>query len=82
MELRETVDGMLSDDYRERFVAEYQQLDIRQEKLTDLLSKMDAGELEFEPDCPRRLLQEQASLQSKLKLVMMERAACEGIKLP
>ena len=32
-ELKDTVDGMLSTDYKERFVAEYQQTKIRYEKL-------------------------------------------------
>lgn len=80
MELKDTVDGMLSEDYAERFKAEYNQLCIRFDKLKDMLEKRDRGELEFEPDCPRRLWVEQLSLMSKLKLVMIERAACEGIK--
>lgn len=29
MELKDTINGMLSNDYKERFVAEYQQTEIR-----------------------------------------------------
>ena len=34
-ELKETIDGMTSDNYAERFVAEYNQTKIRHEKLKD-----------------------------------------------
>ena len=36
MELYETIEGMTSTDYRERFKAEYRQTKIRYEKLKDL----------------------------------------------
>ena len=37
MELEDTIDGMLSDDYKERLKAEYQQVDIRVGKLLNYL---------------------------------------------
>lgn len=82
MELNETIDGMVSDDYKERFVAEFQQLEIRFSKLYDMLQKWDSGDLNFEPTCPRKLLLEQLSIMSKLKVIMRERAGLEGIELP
>lgn len=45
MVLEETVEGMLSKDYEERFVAEYQQLLIRYEyeRLKKMLDDWDKG---------------------------------------
>lgn len=79
MELKETMENMMSDDYKERFIAEVQQNRIRKEKLCDMLAKHAAGELNFQPTCPIRILEEQAKLMGQLELVYMERAACEGI---
>ena len=42
-ELKDTVDGMLSTDYRERFVAEYQQTKIRYEKLKAFCNRVEAA---------------------------------------
>ena len=60
MELKDTVEMMQSEDSKERFKAEYYQLEIRTEKLKAMLDKWDAGELSFKPTCPRkhRLLRE------------------------
>ena len=40
MELKDTVDLMLSEDYRDRFKAEYQQVKIRKEKLEAYIKKI------------------------------------------
>lgn len=40
-ELKETVELMLSNDYKERFKAEYYQLKIRIDRLDNMLSKME-----------------------------------------
>ena len=40
-ELKETVELMLSNDYKERFKAEYYQLKIRIDRLYNMLSKME-----------------------------------------
>ena len=40
---------MTSDDYKDRFRAEYQQTKIRYDKLHKMLIKYDAGTLPFEP---------------------------------
>ena len=42
MELKDTIIGMTSADYKERFKAEYQQVKIRYTKLKALLNKWDA----------------------------------------
>lgn len=40
MELKDTVKGMLSENYKERFVAEYQQTKIRYKKLKYFCDRM------------------------------------------
>lgn len=49
MELKDTVESMLSEDYKERLVAEYQQVGIRIEKLREFLFKMEHGQLYCTP---------------------------------
>ena len=53
MELKDTIEMMVSDDYKERFRAEYYQLVIRYNKLKAMIEKWDNGTLEFKPTCPR-----------------------------
>lgn len=79
MELKDTVENMLSDDYKKRFRAEYDQLMIRRGKLEAILANWD--NLDFEPSCPKRVLQEQATLFTRLMYLYQERAKCEGIEL-
>lgn len=81
MELKDTVEGMLSPDYKERFKAEYQQLKIRQNKLSNMLWRYSEGFLKFKPTCPLSLLDEQVELMDKLLNVYKWRAQIEGIDL-
>lgn len=53
MELRDTIDMMESEDYKERFKAEYYQVAIRCYKLRAMLDKWDRGVLDFKLSCPR-----------------------------
>ena len=53
MVLSNTVDKMLSEDYKERFIAEYQQLSIRHDGLKKMLDNWDKENLNFIPTCPR-----------------------------
>lgn len=41
MELKDTVNSMLSEDYRERFIAEYWQVKIRYDRLKAFIDKID-----------------------------------------
>lgn len=59
MELLDTVNLMKSDDYKDRFRAEYYQLKIRYDKLRDMLDKWDKGELCFTPTCTREIYNQQ-----------------------
>lgn len=81
MELRDTIALMESADYKERFKAEYYQLEIRYRKLDRMIKDYEAGTLDFEPTCNIRMLKEQRDLMGKLLGVLELRAEIEGIML-
>ena len=80
-ELKNTVEGMLSADYKERFKEEYQQVEIRYDKLACMLDKHSRGMLEFEPTCPIDLLEEQHEAMGGYIDCLKRRAIIEGIDL-
>lgn len=80
-DLKSTVDMMISDDYKERFKAEYHQLVIRFGKLRAMLEKWDSGELSFTPTCNRGILNMQARIMADYITVLESRAQIEGIVL-
>ena len=81
MELKDTVYSMLSDDYQERFVAEYNQACIRAKKLKILLDKDDRGELGFKLRCTRSLLESQYLAMLSYIRTLEQRAKVEKINL-
>lgn len=81
MELKDTIEMMQSEDYKERFKAEYYQLEIRLDKLTSMLEKWDRGELNFTPICPRELYNQQVSGMVDYLNALRTRAGIEGIQL-
>ena len=81
MELKDTVEGMLSESYADRFVAEYQQTLIRYNKLDDMTVKYEAGTLDFKPDCPLDVLLEQKKHMGQYLRSLKVRAEIEGIEL-
>lgn len=81
MELKHTVALMNSDDYKERFKAEYHQLKIRCEKLADLMYRYAQNELDFELSCPADLLTAQLGAMNAYLLFLKQRAAIEGITI-
>lgn len=81
MELKDTFDLMNSDDFKDRFVAEYRQTKIRYEKLHKMLIKYEAGTLNFEPKCSLELLSEQAKHMGLYLKCLEIRAEIEGIEL-
>lgn len=80
-ELRETIKMMKSEDYKDRFYAEYWQTKIRYEKLHKMTISYEAGTLDFKPDCPLALLKEQKEAMGKYLHAMEVRAEIEGIDL-
>lgn len=81
MEFKDTVDMMLSEDYKERFKAEYYQTKIRYDKLHSMLVKYDAGTLGFELTCPVSTLRIQKSHMGNYLNSLEIRAEIEGIEL-
>ena len=81
MELKDTVKLMESEDFKDRFVAEYRQLENRVEGLRAMLKKYKAGTLPFTPKCSYELLHEQLVHMGSYGRVLDERAEIEGINL-
>lgn len=79
MNLKKTIGMMCSDDYRERFKAEYFQVDIRYQKLKEMVEKWDAGELNFTPTCPRSTYDLQLAAMKEYIAVLEARAVMERI---
>ena len=80
--LRETVGLMNSEDYRDRFVAEYLQTRIRYMSLHRMCIRYEAGTLSFTPKCSLELLKEQKSYMGNYLRCLEVRAEIEGIELP
>ena len=78
-ELKDTVDLMNSDNYIDRFKAEYLQTKIRLEKLEDILIKNTAGTLAFELESDNLLLEDQLYYMKEYFRVLRVRAEKEGI---
>lgn len=80
-ELKQTVELMVSDDYKDRFLAEYNQLGIRLLKLMEMVFKWDNNELDFVPTCPRAIYTYQIEAMKKYFDFLVIRAKIEGIEL-
>lgn len=80
-ELKDTIRLMTSDDYKERFVAEYYQTLIRYRKLEAITIKYEAHTLEFEPECGIELLKEQLRHMGNYIRCLRIRAEIEGIDI-
>lgn len=72
---------MKSDDYKERFIAEYKQLSIRYNGLTAMIEKWDKNELAFKPTCPRSTYGMQVKAMEEYLAILEARAVMEGINL-
>ena len=81
MELKDTVDGMLSDDYKLRFSAEYWQVRLRREKLSNMINAYVNGKLSFVPKCSKNVLIAQCAAMDAYLSILDERAEIEGIDL-
>ena len=81
MELERLIELMKSEDYKDRFRAEFYQLEDRIDKLANMLEKYKAGALNFTPSCSYELLSYQLQTMNAYKRVLEERAEIEGIEL-
>ena len=78
-DLVDTIPLMTSEDFKERFKAEYYQLKIRLNKLAQMLLKY--NELDFTPNCSFDLLNGQLKIMEVYMDYLEERAEIEGIEL-
>lgn len=85
MELKEKVELMNSEDYKERFIAEYHQVKIRYEKLKNFCNKIEVetmlGKEVTKHDCPLELLREQQKYMGLYLSVLEKRALIENVEL-
>ena len=68
-------------NWQQRFLLEYEELADRAEKLHAMLTKYDAGVLDFTPQTPIGLLRAQLSIMWSYMTILEERAEFEGIDL-
>ena len=89
-ELKDTVALMNSNNYKERFKAEYLQTKIRYEKLKAFNNKIEAARrTEYARkrvdmpahDCPEDLLREQQAMMGQYLYILEVRAVIEGVEL-
>ena len=82
--LSQTAELMSSEDYKERFIAEYCQLAIRVKRLERVLTRINDKTAPdcFTPTCPIEKLAEQLCYMQNYLSVLNERAFIEDIDLP
>ena len=81
MNLKHTISMMCSEDYKNRFRAEYYQVIIRYKKLKAMLEMWDNGTLEFTPTCPRSTYDLQIKAMTDYIAVLEARAVMENVDL-
>ena len=81
MTLTDTVEMMFSEDYKERFKAEYWQTKVRYNKLHKMIIRYEAGTLDFTPSCPIEVLKEQRGHMGEYLHSLEVRAEIESIDL-
>lgn len=84
--LEETVIGMTSSDYKDRFKAEYQQTETRYLKLKNFCDRIELAEVHGvgkapKHDCPLSLLREQQKYMGMYLGCLEKRALIENITL-
>lgn len=81
MELKDTADLMLSDDFKDRVKAEYYQLENRAEGLRNMLNRYAEGTLDFTPNCSYDMLHTQLVFMDGYLEILRMRAEIEKIEL-
>jgi hypothetical protein len=79
MELKDTVEMMLSSDYKERFKAEYYQLKIRHDKLQKMVHNW--NRLDFTPTCTYTTYLDQLLTMEEYMSFLIYRAKLEEVEL-
>ena len=81
MNLKDTTEMMNSEDYKERFKAEYWQLLLRLDGLIGMLIKWEHDMLDFSPKCSKETLENQVIFMQGYMGILRLRAELEGIDL-
>ena len=83
MTYEESAKAMFSDDYKERFIAEYVQVTTRADRLLEMVVRYRAGadKLGFKPACPYEVLAVQLEYMNEYIKTLEKRAEIEGIDL-
>lgn len=76
-----TILQMISDDYKDRFIAEFNQTYIRFTKLRTMCMAWDKNELKFTPTCPRELYDAQITYMLNYLSILWVRAKLEDVTL-
>ena len=82
--LEQTVDLMSSESYKERFIAEYAQIEIRTKRLERVLKSVEDNTCPkcFEPPCDIEILKSQYKTMNAYRATLIFRASIEDIELP
>ena len=81
MELKDIVELMNSEDFKERFKAEYYQLLLRLDDLKSMLIKWENNMLDFVPKCSKETLENQVIFMQGYIGILRLRAKIEEIDL-
>ena len=81
MKLIDTINLMDSDDFKDRFRAEYFKLDNRINGLYNMLEKYRKGTLNFTPKCDIKTLDAQLTAMIQYRKLLVFRAQVENIDL-
>lgn len=81
MELKDTTQDMLSDDYKRRFLAEYNQLHIRIRHLSIMIDKWERKLLETSPTVSISIYKRQLSAMKEYREVLRLRAGLDDIEI-
>ena len=83
-DLSQTVELMSSKSYKDRFIAEYAQVEIRTKRLDKMIKSFEDKTCpkSFKPDCPISVLKSQLQYMNDYRAILIFRAAIEEIELP
>ena len=81
LDIKKTASLMASEDYKNRFAAEFFQLKIRRGKLREMVERYRAKTLDFEPSSPLELLEKQLAAMDDYYDALRKRSRIEEIIL-
>ena len=80
MELKDTVKLMLSDDWRDRMLAEWLQVKIRYKRLIDAINMADQGKGKYRSEAGRAVLKSQREMMANYMTILEWRMEDAGIE--